>query len=271
MDTYIGFDSAWADNPKAPGAICALTMDGSRPHSFRAPVLASFSEASSFIRQCRTAGVTLVALDQPTIVPNKTGMRPVERVAASVISWMGGGVQPSNQGRKGMFCDESPIWKFLGDLEAVEDPHQARSAINGLYLMEVFPALALASLDPTAFGRKAAPKYNPDRKKTFQPTDWPRVAEAAAREADTFDCADLAAWCRQAGQIAAPRKADQDRLDAALCVLIALRWRLRPPEESLLVGDVVTGYMVSPCCPPVRARLAVAARKHAVPIHGTPD
>src|SRR5258707_1409926 len=147
MDIYIGFDSAWTDNPKAPGAIGAVGIEGGHPARFDAPRLASFDQALTFIRHVRSdSGNTLIALDQPTVVPNLTSMRPVERVAASLISWLGGGVQPSNRGRLGMFCNASPIWRFLTVLEAVEDPEKARTAADGLYLMEVFPALALASL-----------------------------------------------------------------------------------------------------------------------------
>jgi predicted RNase H-like nuclease len=211
-------------------------------------------------------GVTLVALDQPTQVPNLTSMRPVERVAASLISWLGGGVQPSNRGRLGMFCDTSPIWSFLGALGAAEDPERARSAGDGLYLMEVFPALALASLG--FFGRLAAPRYNPDRRKTFHMNDWVRVADAAAKQADALGCGDLVEWCRSAREITRPRKADQDRMDSALCVLIAIYWRLRPREESLFLGDLATGYMVMPASREVRERLTVAARKCAVPVDG---
>src|SRR3974390_3431983 len=114
MDAYIGFDSAWTDNAKAPGAICAAHAENKRIVRFEPPQLASFNEALSFIRNVRsTDGLTLIALDQPTLVPNATGMRPVERAAASFISWMGGGVQPANRSRVGMFCDASPIWRFL--------------------------------------------------------------------------------------------------------------------------------------------------------------
>ena len=184
MDIYIGFDSAWTDNPKAPGAICAVGIENGRPGRFHAPQLVSFDQALTFIQNARsTDGATIVALDQPTVVPNLTSMRPVERVAASLVSWLGGGVQPSNRGRLGMFCDASPIWRFLAALRAEENPEQARVASRGLYLMEVFPALALASLDAGFFGRLRAPRYNPDRRKTFLMADWVRVAEAAAREA----------------------------------------------------------------------------------------
>jgi predicted RNase H-like nuclease len=267
MDVYIGFDSAWTDNKKAPGAICAVGVEVGNTLRFHAPDLVSFDQALTFIRQVRSeSGVTLIALDQPTVVRNLISMRPVERVAASLISWLGGGVQPSNRGRIGMFCDDSPIWGFLNALGAVENPEEARAASHGLYLMEVFPALALASMG--FFGRLAGPRYNPDRRKTFRMIDWVRVADAAAREAGELGCDELAEWCRRSGEITQPRKADQDKMDSALCALIALRWRLCPREESLLLGDLTTGYMVLPASPEVRERLTPAAGKCAVAMGG---
>jgi predicted RNase H-like nuclease len=269
MDAYIGFDSAWTDNPKAPGAICAVCFENGRPMQFKAPRLVSFAQAHAFIRaESSDDGCTLLALDQPTIVPNATGMRPVERAAASLISWLGGGVQPSNTGRLGMFCCASPIWRFLTELGAVENPEEARLATHGLYLMEVFPALALASLSDEFFGRLNGPRYNPGRRKTFRATDWSRVAEAAAQEADKFKCEELANWCRDCATIERSSKADQDKLDSALCVLIALRWRFSARSDSLLLGDLRTGYMILPASTPVREYLARGAWKYSVPMDG---
>jgi predicted RNase H-like nuclease len=269
MDTYIGFDSAWTDNPRAPGAVCGVRMQKGRAIEFHAPALASFDQALAFIRKLRSdSGVTLIALDQPTLVPNATGMRPVERAAASLVSWLGGGVQPSNRGRLGMFCDASPIWRFLAQLQALEDPEDARVASHGLYLMEVFPALALASLETGFFGRLSAPRYNPGRRKTFKAADWVRVVEAVAREARALGCEELSKWCGDAIEIVRPLKADQDKLDSALCVLIAIRWRFRPREESLLLGDLTSGYMVLPVSGPVRERLSSAARKYSIVLDG---
>lgn len=269
MDTYIGFDSAWTNNPRAPGAICAVGIEDGLQTLFHAPQLVSFSEALSFIRNHRSRnGVTLIALDQPTVVPNLTGMRPVERAAASLISWLGGGVQPSNRGRLGMFCDASPIWRFLTALGAEENPERARTADHGVYVMEVFPALALASLDARFFGRLKGPRYNPARRKTFSVADWGHVAEAAARDAHVLGCDTLAEWCRTAERAANPRKADQDKLDSAICGLIALHWRLRPRDASLLLGDLTTGYMVLPASREVREYLITPAQKHLVPMDG---
>lgn len=270
MDIYIGFDSAWTDNPKAPGAICAVAFEGSAAVLFHEPRLARFDEALAFIREVRSAsGTTLVALDQSTVVPNSAGMRPVERVAASLVSWLGGGVQPSNRKRLGMFCDSSPIWRFLSELGAVQDPERSRLAADGLYLMEVFPALALASMGAGFFRRLGGPRYNPARKNTFRVADWVCVAATAAQEARMLGCEQLAEWCANAGRISRPRKADQDRLDSVLCVLIALRWRLRPREASVLLGDLAIGYIVSPATLIVREYLTKSAEKYSVAVDGS--
>ena len=79
----------------------------------------------------RGDGVTLVALDQPTIVPNAAGARPVERLAASLMGWLGGGVQPANTGRTGLFCPAAPIWRFLAALGATHDPERAATQRPG--------------------------------------------------------------------------------------------------------------------------------------------
>jgi len=167
-----------------------------------------------------------------------------------------------------MFCDASPIWRFLTALGAEENPERARKADGGLHVMEVFPALALASLDTRFFGRLRGPRYNPDRKKTFLIADWGHVAEAAAREAQSLRCGKLAEWCYTAGEVIQPQKADQDKLDSVLCALIALNWRLRRREASLLLGDGKTGYMVVPASKEVREYLITPARRHMVPIDG---
>ena len=86
MDTYVGFDSAWTDNPKAPGAIAAIGIEDGRGVHWHPPRLVSFDAALAFIQEVRSpTGATLLALDQPTLVPTATGMRPVERAAASLV------------------------------------------------------------------------------------------------------------------------------------------------------------------------------------------
>jgi predicted RNase H-like nuclease len=79
--TVIGFDSAWTDNAKAPGAVCAIRCDHHGHLSSSDPLLASFDQAFDFIAAEQSGSdVCVVALDQPTIVPNLGGMRPVDKV-----------------------------------------------------------------------------------------------------------------------------------------------------------------------------------------------
>lgn len=264
--TFVGFDSAWADNPKAPGAICSATIAGDRWLEFRAPESAGFDQALAFIEaRDRADALTLIALDQPTTVPNDTGMRPVEKVVASVISWMGGGVQPVNR-RRPFFGPDAPVSWFLAKLGPVEDPEAARAAVRGRYLIEVFPALALASLGDSFFGRSKGPRYNPGRRQTFQIEDWRAVIEAARREAARHHCASLVDWLDGLRSEATPSKSDQDRLDAALCLLIAMRWRLAPRSASAILGDLNSGYIVAPVRETVMARLLEEAARRNVPV-----
>jgi predicted RNase H-like nuclease len=167
----IGFDSAWTDNSKAPGAICALVIASDGGVRFKPPCHVSFDQALAFIDAERCACDTcLVAIDQPTIVPNESGSRPADKVAASLVSFIGGGVQPANRSKKEMFGDDAPIWRFLKRLGATEDPELSRTADRGLFIIEVFPALALAAFETRFSGRMKAPKYNPGNKGSFGET-----------------------------------------------------------------------------------------------------
>jgi predicted RNase H-like nuclease len=132
--------------------------------------------------------------------------------------------------------------------------------------MEVFPALALASLEPAFFGLRRGPRYNPARRRTFRIEDWQAVIEAALREAATFGCAPLVKWLEQMRMNAEPEKEHQDRLDSALCLLIAIRWRLGKREQSVAIGDLKNGYIVAPIFGQVMKRLEDIARERRVPI-----
>jgi hypothetical protein len=72
-------------------------------------------------------------------------------------------------------------------------------------------------------------------------------------------------WARECARLPSPRKADQDRLDSVLCALIGYHWRSKPRAESLMIGDLATGYMIAPSQPNARARLETAAARCGVP------
>lgn len=262
-----GFDSAWTDAAKAPGAICAIAFDEHGQVEFHEPRLVSFADARAFIGSLRQDfSVSLVALDQPTVVPNSAGSRPVDKVAGSLVSFVGGGVQPANRSKIGMFCDDSPVWSFLSDLNATQDPIEARTASAGHFLIEVFPALALPAFEDAFSQRLRAPKYNPQNRKKFRLEDWRSVTRVIQTTAQGFDVSGLADWSDRMHALFQPRKADQDKLDAALCALIGLAWRAGPVSSSAMLGDLTSGYMVTPMSEFTRPRLERAAIQRGVPI-----
>lgn len=260
-----GFDSAWTDNPKAPGAICAITFNAWGQARFLAPRMTSFSDALRFIDAVRKDyDLSLVALDQPTIVPNLSGSRPVDKVAASLVSFVGGGVQPANRSKIGMFCDDAPIWTFIASLGAVQSPLEARTASHGHFLIEVFPALSLPSLDDRFALRMGAPKYNPANRNRFRMQDWRAVVQVVGQIADDVGLAEMVAWVETLGALDTPRKADQDRLDAVICALVGLLWRSGRPEAMAMLGDLTFGYMVAPISAATRSRLQDASQRRSV-------
>ena len=73
-DVLIGFDSAWTDSLRNPGAISACILDGGQHVTFYRPRLATFEEALHFTRQVGgDADYVLIAIDQPTVDPNRDG------------------------------------------------------------------------------------------------------------------------------------------------------------------------------------------------------
>lgn len=165
-----------------------------------------------------------------------------------------------------MFCHAAPIWSFLTSLGATEDPDQSRKAATGLHLIEVFPALALPSLDPGFYGRLAGPRYNLARRKTFRSEDWVRVCNTVAAQFDGFGSTEATAWALNEASRELPKKLDQDRLDAALCLIIGLHWRLRLRSDTMMLGSLADGYMVSPSSLLTRERLTMAALRYGVPV-----
>lgn len=268
-EMIIGFDSAWTD--RVPGAICTASFFEGKLIGFEAPRLVRFHEAAAAVNKAASLSeYVLVAVDQPTLVPNSASMRPVERVAGSIVNAIGGGVQPANRGKLTMFGDEAPIWTFLDSIKARENPVAAREALTGVYLLEVFPALTLPSIIPVIWQRRRAAKYNPAGR-SFSPDDWRLVTTGIAAYAMKLGMPPVVAFANELSLLPSPKKADQDKLDALICLTIALTWRHQPRETSMVIGDNTSGYMVTPINGDIRPVLVNAASQKGVPVDSTWD
>ena len=94
-------------------------------HELGPPETVDYPEAEGVIlaRQDTYApAATVVLLDQPTIVKNATGQRPVENLVGSPVSLRYGGMQPANTGKAEMFGPGAPVWPFLTRFGGPADP-----------------------------------------------------------------------------------------------------------------------------------------------------
>jgi predicted RNase H-like nuclease len=127
---------------------------------------------------------TIVLLDQPTIVPKSTGPAACRKHCWAIVGLRYGGMQPANRSKKEMFGTEAPVWEFLKRFGGAANP---LGAVAGTLVIETYPVLAMIALnwtqpDLSPQGRPAGrlPKYNPERNKTFSPSDWQYVCGQAS-------------------------------------------------------------------------------------------
>lgn len=241
----VGFDSAWT--PTNAGALVGVVQR--RDGTFKElgpPRVAAYRDAEEVIVEWQAAHLptaTMILLDQPTIVKNASGQRPVEHLVGSAIGRRRGGMQPANTAKREMFGNEAPVWRFITRFGGLADPMQP---LAGTLVFETYPAFAIVALgwvlpDCRAAGR--LPKYNPE-KRTFAISDWRHVCSLTARAFDARGLKEIAGWLDGQTQSMLPRKRDQDGLDACLCLLVALQ--LAERKDCLMIGDLETGYIVIP-------------------------
>ena len=280
VEAFVGFDSAWG--VKNSGAIAYAVFDGDNLETISLPQLADFPDATRIINMLgRECDYVLVAIDQPIIVPNPNGSRPVDLVARSIMAQLRSAAQSASRNREAMFGDNAPVWGFisrigppeyagwttdLAENHAFVNFEAARDAADQPHLIEVYPALALPALEPAFMLRAEAARYNPERPK-FSLDDWGLVCGAVALWGNQLGLQALAEWAGEMVQpwdaLEEPVKRHQDKIDAALCLIIALKWR-RNLNDVSVIGDLGTGYIVTPTSVEIIGILQAACHERGV-------
>ena len=257
----VGFDSAWTRENR--GAIIGVFRENDGTlRELEKPQVANFTEASDAVSEWRNEtrpGATIVLLDQPTIVTNAAGQRPVENIVASPVSLRYGGMQPANTSRAEMFGPEAPIWQFLEKFGGAADPF---SPTVDEQVFETYPVLSMIALgwvlpDKRETGR--LPKYNPKRRTTFSIDDWRHICDRLSEEIAARKLSGLGAWISEVKAKQSPCKRDQDGLDACICLLVAMH--LAESKDCLMVGNTDTGYIVVPHGDGLRRELKERCKK----------
>ncbi|MDQ2682866.1 MAG: hypothetical protein M3Y37_05005, partial [Chloroflexota bacterium] len=138
------------------------------------------------------------------------------------------------------------------------------------FAVEIYPCAALLGLYPEYMVRRRAAKYNPGNRKVFSRADWNRVCELIGATADELGIDGLSNWTRTAAGADGLRKSDQDCLDATICVVITVLWWRFGYERCITVGDLTTGYIVTPSHPAMTDQIRASAAIRDVPVRPLP-
>lgn len=279
-EAIVGFDSAWG--VKNNGAISFAVFDEDNLQTLSLPQLADFPDAARIINMLRReCDYVLVAIDQPIIVPNPNGSRPVDLVVRSFMGQIRSAAQSASRNKDAMFGDDAPVWGFISRIGppqyagwTTDFPENhvfvnfeaARDEAGQTHLIEVYPALALPTLEPALMLRAEAARYNPERP-NFSLDDWELVCGAVGDWGNRLGLQSLAEWAGEMvwpwDTLEWPVKRHQDKIDAALCLIIALQWRRQIPDIHV-VGDIDTGYIVTPTSLGTRGILEAACNQRDV-------
>ena len=250
----VGFDSAWT-RTNSGAIVGVLHLDDGTFLELDSPRNVNHCEAKDVIIEWQdklTPTATIVLLDQPTIVKNAIGQRPVESIAGSAVGLRYGGMLPANASKEEMFGKDAPVWRFLTRFGGPADPLERAANTR---VIETYPVLAMIALHWTLPDQRATgrlPKYNPERG-TFSICDWKHVCGRASGAFRERGLMEIVRWIDGAASNPSPHKSDQDGLDACICLLVALY--LAERKECLMVGDLQTGYIVVPDDPDLRMEL----------------
>lgn len=242
---FTGFDSAWGGRLR--GAICNLkgeVKDGGLTLAVREPPMSvDWPKAVSQSRTWSTQSANhVVSIDQGLVVPNATGMRPVERLLASALMGrFGCGAHASNQRRTSCYGPTAGVWDLIDSLQAQgyrHEPMAVGSRSEGRFFLECYPHPALIAL----FDLNRTLPYKVTRG-TFD--GWRQLLGhlRSLRDADlpisnvtTFVPEDLE-W----------NKANEDHLDALVAAYVGAYLWWFGPSRSIVVGSLTEGYIATPC------------------------
>ena len=92
------------------------------------------------------------------------------------------------------------------------------------------------------------------------------MTSGIARYAEELRLSSVVASTIELSLLQSPRKEDQDKLDALICLTIAWTWRHRPSAATMIIGDNASGYIVTPISNEIGDVLTAAAWRKGVPV-----
>lgn len=255
---YIGVDLAWgrrnssaavALSPAAAG--CAALEVLAYHHA-----LQTDEDILAFIEKVDDGESLLVGIDAPLIVPNATGERPCERRFRRCFGRYHAGPLPANRRLLGDPVRGEELAKRLKqELGLLLDFHLPLPPMPARRCFEVFPHSAHVAL----FGLPRTLKYKakPGRTLPSRLAEYERLVAHIASLAEGVPPLLTPAWLKTPTEKrGAALKQYEDLLDALLCAYIVAYYALHGlGERCRVVGDLQTGYILTPTTPAINACL----------------
>jgi predicted RNase H-like nuclease len=230
-----GFDSAWGGTQR--GAICDLWIDKQTGDAQidAPPESVSWPDAIRRVRHYAQFPHHILAVDQGVVVPNQLGMRPVERTLATALANMECSAYPSNRSNAACYGPSAGIWAFLSALDGsgyVNRPMSIPRSTSGRFYFECYPHPAIIALLNTAKVLKYKCRHRNQQ-------DWDRLIDflkglPIRNMPDVVD------------SLRVQNKVNEDKLDAVVCAYAAILWWRYGTAQSSMLGDIDTGYIVTP-------------------------
>jgi predicted RNase H-like nuclease len=235
---FTGFDSAWGTAKS--GALCNLLLVDDSLRLPSEPAQTVWASALNRARQKLAVDLQVWAIDQPLLVSNAKGCRPVERdLARALMGDFGCGAHSSNR-NMASFAEDAPVWALLSVLQEegyLHNPMAIPSARAGRFYFECYPHPAVIGL----FDLDRILQYKVHHSNQ---ADWQRLirlvrslafAELPIRNVEDFVPENLP-----------QNKRNEDNLDSIISAYTAAYWWKFGVHRSTVVGDLSTGYMVTP-------------------------
>jgi predicted RNase H-like nuclease len=272
---FIGVDLAWGEGKRTGTGLCAMTTEGV-VGSCRLQTLDEIVEWMT----PHTTNDCLVAIDAPLIIRNPGGQRPCEGLISRCFGRYEAGTHSSNL-TKPWFRSGGRAKELVERLGLDNDPYFApRSAVRSA--IEVYPHPALVALFDLPLSLKYKGKGGRTREQRQQ--EFAKLnslmESLSTHPLPAIDVQRSPRWADLKREIDdAPSGAaldrSEDELDAYVCAYIALYYWTHGHDRCRVVGDIATGYIVTPVsneqgdCLDQAARDLEAASLRTSPPHRT--
>jgi predicted RNase H-like nuclease len=238
---FLGIDLGWTSGASG---LCCLGWQSGRLVVLDLQCQGAIASVLAWVDQWLPAGeLGGIAVDAPTLIPNRTGMRLPDRLAHQYFGRYHAGCYPANLGRP--FAER--LVCFGLSLEA-RGFHHAPTMIAQTaqrYQIEVFPhptTIHLFGLDRILKykkGKLADRRAELSKLRQYIQTVLPTLEPG-------IDWANSAIALPEIPQRGVDLKHVEDQLDSLLCAYVAAHWWYWGSERNWVLGDRSAGYIIVP-------------------------